>query len=95
MMLAYKNADLPADQRVADLLARLTLEEKVAQMMCVWNEKATKLVDANGDFDISKASAAFADGQGIGQVGRPSDAGGGKTDAAGRRRAQGYREGAL
>ncbi len=78
-MLPYKNADLPADQRVADLLGRMTLEEKVAQMMCVWNEKATKLVDAAGKFDIEKARAAFADGHGLGQVGRPSDAGGGTT----------------
>jgi beta-glucosidase len=78
-MLPYKNADLSADQRVADLLGRMTLEEKVAQMMGVWNEKATKLVDSNGDFDIEKARVAFADGHGLGQVGRPSDAGGGKT----------------
>jgi beta-glucosidase len=78
-MLPYKNADLPADQRVADLLGRMTLEEKVAQMMCVWNEKATKLVDAGGRFDDAKARAAFVDGHGLGQVGRPSDAGGGTT----------------
>jgi beta-glucosidase len=78
-MHPYKNADLPADQRVADLLGRMTLEEKVAQMMCVWNEKATKLVDADGHFDDAKARAAFADGRGLGQVGRPSDTGGGTT----------------
>src|SRR5206468_5952797 len=53
--------------------------EKVAQMMWVWNEKSTKLVDPKGDLDIEKARAAFADGNGLGQVGRPSDAGGGKT----------------
>ena len=50
-MPQYQNADLPADQRVADLLARMTLEEKVAQMMCVWKQKATKLVDAQAKFD--------------------------------------------
>jgi beta-glucosidase len=33
---AYKDADLPAEERVKDLLARMTLEEKAAQMMCVW-----------------------------------------------------------
>ena len=57
----------------------MTLEEKAAQMMCVWQQKATTLVDAQGEFDPEKARAAFAHGNGIGQVGRPSDAGGGRT----------------
>ena len=62
-------------QRVKDLLSRMTLEEKAAQMMCVWQEKAQKLVDADGKFDLAKAKAAFKGGLGLGQVGRPSDAG--------------------
>jgi beta-glucosidase len=53
----------------------MTLEEKAAQMVCVWNGKAEMLVDAAGSFDPAKAAAAFADGHGLGQVGRPSDAG--------------------
>jgi len=56
----------------------MTLEEKAAQMMCVWREKADKLVDADGNFDHQKAKSAFRKGHGIGQVGRPSDAGKGK-----------------
>ena len=59
----------------------MTLEEKAAQMMCVWQQKATTLVDADGRFDEAKAREAFADGNGIGQVGRPSDAGGGRNAA--------------
>ena len=31
--LPYKNPDLPASERIADLLSRMTLEEKVGQMM--------------------------------------------------------------
>jgi beta-glucosidase len=54
----------------------MTLEEKAAQMVCVWNGKAETLVDAAGSFDAAKASAAFGAGHGLGQVGRPSDAGG-------------------
>ena len=54
----------------------MTLEEKAAQMVCVWNDKATTLVDAAGAFAPEKAKAAFKDGRGLGQVGRPSDAGG-------------------
>src|SRR4051794_32705287 len=74
----YKDASQPADKRVKDLLARMTLEEKAAQMMCVWQQKAQTLVDAQGNFDLEKAKVAFKDGHGIGQVGRPSDAGGGR-----------------
>jgi len=32
---AYKNARLPVDQRVTDLLSRMTLEEKIAQLTCL------------------------------------------------------------
>ena len=71
----YKNSGLPVSRRLKDLLSRMTLEEKAAQMMCVWQEKSTKLVDAKGNFDFRKAKAAFKKGHGIGQVGRPSDAG--------------------
>lgn len=31
--LPYKNPELPAEERIADLLGRMTLEEKVGQMM--------------------------------------------------------------
>ncbi len=76
----YKNPAASAARRVKDLLARMTLEEKTAQMMCVWQEKATKLLDVGGNFDFQKAKAAFKNGHGIGQVGRPSDAGSPPTE---------------
>jgi len=75
----YKNPSLSAARRAQDLLARMTLEEKAAQMMCVWQKKSETLVDANGDFDLRKARAAFKTGHGLGQVGRPGDAGKGKN----------------
>ncbi len=78
----YRDASLAAAKRVKDLLSRMTLEEKAAQMVCIWRGKAETLVDAKGDFDPRKAKEAFGHGQGIGQVGRPSDAGKGK-DARG------------
>ena len=72
---AYLNPALPAARRTKDLLSRMTLEEKAAQMMCVWREKADTLVDADGKFDLAKAKKAFKDRRGLGQVGRPSEAG--------------------
>jgi beta-glucosidase len=76
VVLPYQDPDLPPERRTADLLARMTLEEKVAQMTCVWQRKADTLVDPEGRFDLEKARRTFAHGHGIGQVGRPSDAGG-------------------
>ncbi|HWI57120.1 MAG TPA: glycoside hydrolase family 3 N-terminal domain-containing protein, partial [Bacillota bacterium] len=73
--LPYKNPKLPAAKRVADLLGRMTLEEKAAQMMCLWQKKAETLLDAEGRFDLQKAKVAFKKRHGLGQVGRPSDAG--------------------
>ena len=78
----YRDPGLGPDERVRDLLARMTLEEKAAQMMGVWQEKAKTLLDEAGNFDPQKARAAFREGRGIGQVGRPSDAGGGKGPRA-------------
>jgi beta-glucosidase len=74
----YKNSALPIEKRVRDLLGRMTVEEKAAQMMCLWQKKAETLLDADGNFDLEKAKGSFKKGHGIGQVGRPSDAGKGK-----------------
>ena len=76
---AYRNPRLPVEQRVADLVSRMTLEEKAAQMLCVWQRKAALLLDEQGNFSLEKARANFGHGNGLGQVGRPSDAGGGKN----------------
>ena len=77
----YKDAAAPIPLRVADLMARMTLEEKVAQIRTAWAAKAD-MIDRLA-FDASKASAAFPDG--IGHVTRPSDKRGvpGITGAAG------------
>jgi len=66
----YKNPSLPVDARVVDLLSRMTLDEKVAQTLAVWQQKRM-LVDASSNFDPSKAAAVLKDG--IGQITRVSD----------------------
>jgi beta-glucosidase len=65
----YKDARAPIPARVADLLARMTLPEKIAQLRGVWAGKGAMLDGLA--FDPEKASAAFPDG--IGALGRPSD----------------------
>jgi beta-glucosidase len=77
----YKDPALPIPRRVADLLSRMTLEEKAAQMVSIWQEKAAKIQDENGDFDLPKAKKHFRHGRGIGQIARPSDAGSKPSDA--------------
>ncbi len=76
---AYLNPQLPPERRTRDLLARMTLKEKVAQMTCIWQQKAATMLDEKGNFDPQKAKKHFKDRAGLGQVGRPSDAGGGKN----------------
>jgi beta-glucosidase len=67
----YKNAGAGVEARVEDLLARMTLEEKVAQMQSIWDNKGA-LFDAKLELDPKKMAQQFPDG--IGQFARPSDA---------------------
>ncbi|UYV15484.1 glycoside hydrolase family 3 N-terminal domain-containing protein [Porphyrobacter sp. ULC335] len=79
----YWNAALPTEQRVEDLLARMTLDEKVAQIITVWDSKGT--LQGDGDiFDPAKTAARFPDG--IGQIARPSDRRGPSSPRTVRRR---------
>src|SRR6476620_927851 len=73
----YRNKSLPIAQRLSDLLSRMTLEEKAAQMVCVWNLKKDTLLDDNGRFDPQKAAQHYGHGHGLGPVGRPGDSAGG------------------
>lgn len=67
----YKSASAPVDARIEDLLARMTLEEKIAQIITIWDNKP-EIFDDKGEFDPAKMSAKFPNG--IGQFARPSDA---------------------
>lgn len=66
----YWDASLPVEQRVADLLARMTLEEKLAQMVSIWTNKAA-VQDEDNFFDPAKANELYPDG--LGFFTRPSD----------------------
>jgi beta-glucosidase len=73
----YKNPNLPVEVRVADLLKRMTLEEKVAQMQCIWDQKKTRLYDAEGTLRLDLLHEQLQ--HGIGQIARLSDTNGGQS----------------
>src|SRR3569623_1310420 len=59
----YKDASQPIARRVEDLLSRMTLEEKVAQMVTVWEHK-DRIQHPAGDFSPAAASQAYPTGLG-------------------------------
>ena len=69
----YKSPDADIHQRVEDLLSRMSVAEKAAQMMGMWNERNETLLDEKGNFDEEKARRSFSHGNGIGQIGRPNE----------------------
>ena len=75
--IIYKNASADVQDRVEDLLSRMTLEEKIMQVQCYWNKKRS-LIDSSGLFQKDSANIYLKNG--IGQIGRPSEGinGGGK-----------------
>jgi beta-glucosidase len=75
----YRNASLPVERRVDDLLRRMTLEEKVAQMVSIWSGKAAIIDPATRRFDATRAPRWFR--VGIGRIERPGDANGARATA--------------
>lgn len=79
----YKDVSQPIAARVEDLLQRMTLEERVAQLVAIWLHKDLIQTPA-GEFDPVKASTSFPNG--LGMISRPYDRRGvtaGATTAAG------------
>jgi beta-glucosidase len=73
---AYLNPSLPVEQRVADLLSRMTLEEKVAQLQGTWQnpqqtDPAKMFVGKNREFLPNMAAPVLR--YGLGQMTRPSE----------------------
>ncbi|MFN4223896.1 MAG: glycoside hydrolase family 3 protein, partial [Fervidobacterium nodosum] len=75
----YKDPSQPIELRVEDLISKMTLEEKVAQLGSIW---AYQLLDENGNFDLEKAKSYL--NSGIGQITRP----GGATNFEGKKVAE-------
>ena len=74
---AYRNSALPVEQRVADLLSRMTLEEKVAQLQGNWQNPASRqdasqtFLDTKGTFLPERAAVVLKEG--LGGISRPSE----------------------
>jgi beta-glucosidase len=66
----YQDATAPVDQRVEDLLSRMTPEEKLAQITAIWAQK-TELFDAQKNIDPAKLRRLYPTG--IGLFSRPND----------------------
>jgi len=74
----YKDAAAPVDVRVEDLLGRMTLDEKVAQITTIWLQK-NALFDEDGVFDPARADTLYP--AGIGHFARPQDLRGASSPA--------------
>jgi beta-glucosidase len=66
----FRDPALPVDVRVADLVGRMNLEEKVAQLTALWLRK-DQISDEQARF--SPEGAAKAIPHGLGQLARPSE----------------------
>jgi beta-glucosidase len=84
----YKNANAPVAARVDDLLGRMTLDEKIAQLQCVWLTKKD-LQNADTSFSAEKAKQVHPNGMGM--FARPSDRQVGADNNAGNSGAVGNR----
>ena len=67
-MELYKDKNNSIQDRVDDLLKRMTLDEKIAQLTSIWSYE----VFSSGHFDAEKAENKIKDG--IGQITRPGGA---------------------
>src|SRR5207249_8157473 len=75
--LPYQNRNLSVEQRVSDLISRMTLAEKIAQLQGAWENKsffpdpANLFIDQNGAFLPERAAVLLKSG--IGEISRPSE----------------------
>jgi beta-glucosidase len=81
----YKNPKLSVDARVADLLKRMTVEEKVAQLTCLWMQRPQ--VNPQTDFSTDRGELSPEKAQqlmkfGIGQIARQRERKGPREGAA-------------
>ena len=62
----YKNKNVSPEVRTKDLLSRMTLDEKLMQLQCIWQQKSSFMT--NGEFDEAKAQKILKNG--LGEIAR-------------------------
>ena len=67
----YKDASAPVEARIDDLIGRMSLDEKIAQITAVWESK-TQIFDDHLQLDRARLAARYPNG--LGHFTRPSDA---------------------
>ncbi len=81
----YLDPKLPVEQRIADLLSRMTLDEKVAQMESAWENRQfftdpqALFVDEKGVFLPDRAAVLLKNG--LGEISRPGEGHGPRASA--------------
>lgn len=77
----YKDPELPIDERVKDLLSRMTLEEKAWQMVSVNNEVKDSIeISVDGIINVDKVKSLLP--YGVGQITRLSETKGGDSQTS-------------
>jgi beta-glucosidase len=69
----YKNSNLSPEIRAKDLVSKMTVDEKLMQLQCIWIQKS-KIYNDAGEFDETKASTFLKNG--LGAIGRLNENGG-------------------
>jgi beta-glucosidase len=75
--LPYRDARVPVEQRLADLLGRMTLDEKIQQLQGSWqnpsqvHDPKLLFVGPKGEFLPGQAAILLKDG--LGEMSRPSE----------------------
>jgi len=78
---AYTDASLPIEERVSDLLSRMSLEEKAAQMVAASEQvKDSIFISENGEITIGDVMANFP--HGVGQLTRLTEVRGGQSQTS-------------
>lgn len=70
-VLPYRNPNLPTEQRVADLLSRMTLEEKVYQMCALMLGEGDEVFKSSGNYSMDLVRKKM-DKHGIGHLSCPT-----------------------
>src|SRR5262249_47754472 len=81
----YRDAKMPVEARIADLMSRMTIEEKIAQMSSVWenpafyNDLNPQLLDSKLNLLSEKAAVTLK--YGLGEFSRPGEGRGPRASA--------------